>query len=230
MDKNDNMYINSHGKKVPRVTHILDMLSNKFLISWANSIGLKGNRYNSVTNRAMAIGTEVHSNIEAHLQGIELPGFTYPESKLSYDAFLKWFDIISQRKYNIVYLEHTIVGESYGGTLDMLIEIMDNNCMKKYLVDFKTSSGIYQNYILQLAAYKTLLFQEENIDIDGCIILRLDKKTGEFEEFLIDLSNEKDLEMIINSQMFFDSLAKLYNSKIRESIDEFIKMKVNKGL
>ena len=46
---------------------------------------------------------------------------------------------------------------------------------KIYLIDFKTSNHVTYKYYLQLAAYSKVLREKENINIDGVIILQLNK-------------------------------------------------------
>ena len=61
----------------------------------------------------------------------------------------------------------------FAGTLDR-IGVIDG---KKLLVDIKTSNGIYNNYWLQLAAYRQAAFVNMGIEVDGVAILWLNAKT-----------------------------------------------------
>ena len=89
--------------------------------------------------------------------------------------------------------EQQLVCPWFGGTLDLLIEIYG----KVYLLDFKTSNYPSYKYFLQLSAYRYILKYYHNIEIDGCGIIKLNKKCIKFEEFIIDKSNP-DYESFMN--------------------------------
>ena len=61
----------------------------------------------------------------------------------------------------------------FAGTLDR-IGVIDG---KKYLLDIKTSNGIYNSYWLQLAAYRQAAHVNMGVDVDGVAILWLNAKT-----------------------------------------------------
>lgn len=63
----------------------------------------------------------------------------------------------------------------YAGTLDLILE-MDG---KKYIADVKTSSGIYPEHYLQMAAYQGALEEMgEHEDITGAMVINLPKRGG----------------------------------------------------
>lgn len=66
------------------------------------------------------------------------------------------------------------------------------------LSDFKTSSGIYVEQFVQLAAYKIMLKEWSNIDVDVIEILRFGKERGEFEVHSI----KKVTEIVTLEQQF----------------------------
>jgi len=79
----------------------------------------------------------------------------------------------------------------YVGLLD-LIAIIDK---KKYLVDYKTSKGIYSDAYFQVAAYRNAYEEETGEKLDGTLILHFNKENGEFaiherpeEDYQKDLS------------------------------------------
>ena len=92
----------------------------------------------------------------------------------------------------------------------MLVEING----KKYLIDFKTSNHVGYKYFLQLAAYRYILRTEHNIEIDGCIVLQLDKKTSSFKEFVLDFSNIEHFAYINNCERAFLSLVYAYFNRL----------------
>ena len=78
-------------------------------------------------------------------------------------------------------MEAQLVSHCYrfGGTID-LVGIDQHEELT--LVDFKTSGGLWQDYLFQVAAYANLW--EENfrrLPIQRLLLVRLDKETGEHE-------------------------------------------------
>lgn len=64
------------------------------------------------------------------------------------------------------------------------------------LSDFKTSSGIFIDQKIQLAAYRLMIKEWLNLDVKAIEILRFGKEAGEFEtEFINDQTVLKELEM-----------------------------------
>lgn len=93
-----------------------------------------------------------------------------------FSAFLDW---IENKDFRILDTEKIIYSKRhhYAGTLD--IRCLLNR--KKYIIDLKTSSRIYDEMLLQLCGYKNA-YEEINEDKGHRIgILRLDKLTGEPE-------------------------------------------------
>lgn len=107
--------------------------------------------------------------------------------------------------------EHTLVCKYFGGTLDLLLEIDG----KIYLVDFKTSNHSSYKHFLQLAAYRYMLRETEGINVNGCIILMLDKKSDMFIEHILDFENIDHLNYIDQCQESFLSLVYAYYQRIQ---------------
>jgi hypothetical protein len=83
--------------------------------------------------------------------------------------------------FELVFTEKSLVCQYYGGTLDALLKI--NNDL--ILVDFKTSNHVTYKYFLQLSAYRKMLREALNININGILVLQLDKFTPSFEEYVM---------------------------------------------
>lgn len=176
---------------VPRVTEIISKsISEDYLMRWANSLGWKRKSHIAERDRAAFIGTQVHKSIEKFLK--EQLNFDEVLKKdigiqhnvvNALESFIKWYsDIYPYNNINIVFLEKELVCPYFGGTADMLISI--NN--KNYLVDFKTSNHVSYKYFLQLSAYKYILNTEFNINVDGFIILQLDKNNIAYNEYVLN--------------------------------------------
>lgn len=104
-------------------------------------------------------------------------------------AFLDWVNT-----YHVEFLENERFVYSkeynYWGKFDSIVRIN----WKKYLVDFKTSNDFYPMEMwMQLAAYRHA-YEEETWDIlDGEMIIRFSKDTGEFAVHACD-EYEQDFE------------------------------------
>ena len=197
----DNNHYQYNGYNVPRSTEILSsMLHEDYLMKWSNSIGLyQHKKYDDVLNEAAKKGEYVHNAIENFIQNdkeldLDLVMLGYQrEVNYAYGSFKQWWDILSTKDVKVLMEEQQLVCPWFGGTLDLLIEIYG----KVYLLDFKTSNYPSYKYFLQLSAYRYILKYYHNIEIDGCGIIKLNKKCIKFEEFIIDKSNP-DYESFMN--------------------------------
>lgn len=207
------------GKRIPRTTEILSsMLHEEYLMNWANSLGWKRKGYRATLLEASNKGTFSHSAIEHYLKDGIMPNFdTIPiiaqESTYNvFYSFLNWWERIN--KNNIIELiatEKRLSCPYFGGTLDCLLRINS----KIWLIDFKTSNHFGYKMFLQLASYEYML-ELEDIYIDGCMILQLDKSDILFTEYVLDLSNNKDHRVFFeNCKTEFLSLAMAYYGRLQ---------------
>lgn len=194
----NSIYLNKSGIQVPRVTEILKHIGDKSsLCGWANYLGFKNINYDDLLSSYSIIGDFAHKKIELYInnenKNINIPNNLYNMGTNAFSGFKSWFDdVVSNNEVEVIYSEYTIVGSQYGGTIDLLMKI-DN---KVYLIDFKTSSQVRFEYILQLCAYKRLLKEEENIEIDGMIIVKSERNYSEsYKEFII-FNNSENKEFI----------------------------------
>ncbi len=104
----------------------------------------------------------------------------------AYSAFLKWQ---AQNHIEILEQEVQLVSEEfkYGGTLDAVGFAND----KYVLLDWKTSKGVYKNYLLQLAAY--LRLWDENNPLrkinGGTWLVRFSKTDGICEPYFFPIED-----------------------------------------
>jgi hypothetical protein len=204
-----------NGIQVPRVTSILSKcIHNDGLMYWANSLGFKHKSYSKTLDEAANIGTQCHESIDGYLTD---NSYTAPEnmeyqSANAYNSFRKWYDNITQyANVRVICHEKTITCPYFGGTLDGLYEI--NGMI--YLIDYKTTNHITYKHFLQLSAYRYMLRTELGINIDGCIILQLDKNSVSYNEFVLDFTNPEHLAFINTCERAFLSLVyAFYNINI----------------
>ena len=157
-----------NGVAVPRVTEVISkMISEDYLLYWANALGFKHQGYKKTVDAAANIGSEAHDLISRFLKGE-----TFTSNNIPYLGFRKWWiDISANNTVEVVGSEVPLSCPYFGGTYDLLVKI--NGLL--YLVDFKTSNHVSYKYYLQLSAYKYML-ELQGYTLSGCIILQLNKK------------------------------------------------------
>jgi len=161
--------------------------------------------FKTVSQKALDIGSDVHSAIEMYLQN-NLYVVSTKEAENAFDAFLSW-----AKEHNLKpnALEMTVYGETNGnpwaGTLDFFGEFDG----KLYVIDWKSSApankktgkGIRKDMRIQVAAYRWAVEQPSAIipfdtnPCDGCGVLRLDKETGLPDFVDTSKSYEQDLKI-----------------------------------
>lgn len=184
------------GQPVPGVTSILKVIDKPALMPWAIGVTRdywleqvsagrtdfakihkeSWNASKLVSKKAADIGKNVHAYAEAHFKGQPLPELLSDEARRGVDAFHKWLDA---HKVAIKASERLVFSKEfyYAGTCDFVAEV-DGVLV---VGDIKTSSGIYPEMRMQTAAYQHALEEEKGISFGGRVIVRFDKKTGEFE-------------------------------------------------
>lgn len=183
-------YYNSKGERVPGVTTVKGNLgwSNRALNYWSWQQGYdqckagKPFQYGDTLEKAAEAGTIAHAMIEADIKGevFDSDGYDAELVSLAETAFLNFLQWKENYKFVPVETEPHLVSENYqfGGTPDMIAEINGVLC----LFDWKTSGGLYEDYLIQLAAYGQLWNENhpDNPIIGGYHILRVDKETATF--------------------------------------------------
>lgn len=197
-----------NGIKVPRVTSILDKVINKpGLVEWANSLGFKHLGYHKVLNEAATIGTQTHNYIENYIKNDIKNTVEYKEVYSCVSAFHKWWeDINSKYKVKVLGEEKKLTCPWFGGTYDILLDLDG----EKILIDFKTSNQVNTEYFYQLAAYRYLINENYNYDIDSCMILKFSKVDGSYETVYIDLHTKNGMEFMSHCHDTFFSLVNAY--------------------
>lgn len=194
------------GKFVPGVTSILKRLDKPALMQWAANMAaayIQSNwregcdiaalckdaktAHRRASREAADLGSIVHKFAENTLCGkpAELP--EGPAAK-GCSAFLDWLDA---HHVEVISSERIIFSREdwYAGTADFF-GYVDGVLT---VGDFKTSSGIYPEMLLQTAAYIRAIEEETNERVAQRLIIRLDKKTGAFEPHYYPYS-ERDVQ------------------------------------
>lgn len=215
-----------NGIEYPSVTTITGILDKPALVQWAANCAVDyvaGNldrlksenvhegeavlsearsAHKTVKDEAAGNGTMVHRVIELY---INHEPYEYllatAEAKTAFSAFLSWEDknhvLWEKTECEVLSKKH-----GYAGRFDAIATINGH----RYLVDFKTSKGIWDEMKYQLCAYRQAyneMLEEGQEPIDNIAILHLDKETGEptFKPI------EKDIDRMTE---LFNSLCAVY--------------------
>ena len=183
------IYKNYLGRRLKSVTTIINgnLGWNKgALIGWTRKHCLNGEDSMKLLKEAGRIGTLAHIMIEQYVNGgsVCLDDYSPNEisqAKTAYYSFYKWFEDNDVEFYET---ELKLVSEQYqfGGTFDAVCKVNG----KLVICDWKTSSDVYSEYLIQAAAYRQLYKEYHNHDnwykIKGAIILKLNKEENGYEE------------------------------------------------
>lgn len=179
-------YKNSKGDKIPGVTTIIGRFKESGgLIRWAYNRGKDGLELYESRDKAAELGTIVHSMVEAYINcelwgdlTKELSPEDYESVISAFTAFQEWFE---SNKFKVIEQEVQLISElyQYGGTPDAIAEDSKGRIV---LLDWKTSDGVYADYLYQLGAYQ-VLWNENNADrplSGGSHLCRFAKEHGDF--------------------------------------------------
>jgi len=181
-------YKNKAGKRVPGVTTIIGRFKDSGgLLYWACEQGKaieRGEISNLYDKRDAAAdaGTLAHALVEAHINELPLPPVPDDDiGKQAQQGFQNYIEWADNNRIKIVKQEMELVSEIYqfGGCPDAMgIDNQERLC----ILDWKTSNGVYPDYIIQLAAYRQL-WEENHSDqpiTGGNHLLRFSKEHADF--------------------------------------------------
>lgn len=172
------IYKNKEGKRLAGVTTIIGLLNKPQLVSWANRLGLDGIETNKYVDDLAGVGTLAHQMVFAYLTGKKLNTDDYSKNDISRaeNAVISFFEWAKDKDIKVILAETPLVSEKmqYGGTPDLYAVING----EKTLADFKTGNAIYDEYFLQLAAYRMLL-EENGHEASKAIIVRIGRDETE---------------------------------------------------
>jgi len=193
----NNFYL-INGEKYYRVTRILSIIDKPELRNWYAKLG----RAEAAKTLAISanFGTMMHKLIEITLKNEEFHKEKYDAKMInSIELFNKWLD--TKKDFVIESLEQHLWSSKYkyAGTCDC-IAMIDG---KRYILDWKSSKAIYNEYFLQLSAYMMAFKELTGLDIDGAYIIRI--REGEKEEqFKSKEELEKLFEVFKSAIILFD--------------------------
>lgn len=144
------------GERVPGTTTILSRFKESgALMWWAWDQGRQGKDFRETKQAAADAGTIAHLMVECDIYGAPFDASPYAPELLdkAHGAFKGYLEWKQQTQLQVVESEVALVSRAYryGGTLDA-VAVRGSLA----LLDWKTSNGVYADYLLQLAAYGQL--------------------------------------------------------------------------
>lgn len=207
-------YYPIEGKDRVSVTTVLSLIDKPGLRYWFGKHGTT--ECNRLSKLAAGIGTDLHSYDEYYFGEAEVPPQNNnPQYLNAVKNYHRFMDLLKPKNIVGNLLVHNEDGEdTYAGTLDRIMETGPYSI----LWDYKTSSEIYDEYIIQVNAYYGALaycVRKGIIKIDRLPekvgILRLDKEE-EFnpeKDILVLDPDKKILETFFNLLKSFNGLHNL---------------------
>jgi ATP-dependent exoDNAse (exonuclease V) beta subunit len=198
--------VNAAGKRIPGTTTIIGRFKESGgLLHWAFKQGQSGAaQLYEERDRAGEAGTMAHDMIEAAIKGWPTPQFPGADDELlgkARNAFLQFLEWQTQSRIKIVATEHSYVSEKYqfGGTVDAIGE---NPKGEIVLLDWKTSNSVYQDYLIQLAAYALLLEECSEYRPKGFHLLRVAKESADFAHHYFGELEDAKQAFILMRQLY----------------------------
>jgi hypothetical protein len=141
-------------------------------------------------DKASDIGTQIHNWIEEYITNqnptSKLNTLLIPEDQNVAQGVIAFLDWVTTNKIEFIATEEIVYSRihNYVGRFDAIIKLDG----KLYLIDFKSSNGVYPEYRYQTSGYVKAYNEEHGTDIKGRMIIKLGKETGDFEAVEFDES------------------------------------------
>jgi hypothetical protein len=176
------IYKNKAGEKVPSFSTVANQwgIKTQPLIWWAYKRGEAG--IPMYEKEEADVGTCAHDMVDCDSKGKKHDASIYPaniitQAQVCFDNWLTWK---KNHKFESIESELSLVSEKYqyGGTLDNIAMVDSRLC----LLDLKTGKEVYEDNIVQIAAYAHLWnenFPDTPIE-GGCHIIRTGKEIAMF--------------------------------------------------
>lgn len=202
------VYKDGAGKRLPSVTTIIGRFKDSgALLYWANNAGLDGKTLDQARAPAATAGTLAHSMVEAHLNKREMPDVKGYDSDVvakaqgAFDAYLSWSEM---SRLQIRHTEVSLASDKhkFGGTLDAIGVLAGSSGLA--IVDWKSSNGVYADYLYQLAAYK-ILWEEaypEHPITGGAHLCRFAKEAGDYAHHYFPSLAEEEQTFLLMRQLY----------------------------
>lgn len=173
----ERFYLADNKKDIyyPSVTTVLDCFpKGAQFTQWLKDVG---NEAKIIAERAAESGSKVHDGIEIIISGAEKYWDEKQYNEAEWNGLLKFKDFYENFVEEIYACELNIFSHKYkyAGTIDLVCKLKDG---KIWLIDHKFGNAVYDNYFLQVAAYRSAFNElNSNIKIEAHGILHLKAAT-----------------------------------------------------
>ena len=164
----------------------------------------------------LSIGSIVHKLVEKWLKGEKI---TKPDNTIVANCFMKFQKFWKKHKLKLVESEKILYSErGYCGTLDLIAIDPQGNL---WLIDIKTSKGIFINMVHQVHGYKLAYEEQTGKKVNKMYIVRLPKTDEDFEARHI-LYKKEHIKAFLGllschkSELLFNEQVRKYNQLIRK--------------
>lgn len=193
----ESYYYLINGKKYWRVTQVKSVLNQAGLNAWRARVG--NSEANKIMHARQNLGTKVHKLFELILDNNKVNPNNYKSEEVKQDIE-NMNILIDDCKFEPLMLEQRLWNDelSIAGTADYIGKYKSN---KKYLKkkeeprfnkvslvvgDWKTSSGIFKDYWLQLSAYVYMFWKLTGVKPEGAFIAQFRNDKVNIEERTFD--------------------------------------------
>ena len=159
----------------------------------------------------LSIGSMVHKYCELWVKN---QPFTEPDNPVVKGCFDKFKRFWTKHKLKLIESEKILYSErGFCGTVDLIAEDAEK---KLWLIDIKTSKGIFVNMIHQLHAYKLSYEEQTGKKIHKMYVVRLPKDNADFEARQI-LYKKEHIKAFLGllhchkSELLFNESVRQYN-------------------
>ncbi len=175
-------YKDQNGMRLPGVTTIIgqELGWNKgVLINWANKKGLDGIETGSMMDELASIGTLAHQLVMDKIRKVETNVDDYSvnqivKAKRCLDSYNNW---TKDKVIEPILMEERMISEihKFGGTPDFYGKV--DGVLT--LTDYKTGSGLYDEYLVQVGGGYLTLLEERNLKVEAIELLNIPRSSGE---------------------------------------------------
>jgi hypothetical protein len=211
-NENNHRYIVNGKSGTPSVTSVTGILNKPSLIYWAvnlmrdylldalkngtemimEDLVVEASRQHTIKKTTEATsGSLVHEWCEKYIKGEKPEIPEDPRVLNGVNAFLSW---VEENKPKFLFSEKICYSKQYNfvGIIDCAFTLGKEKHKIKHIGDFKTSSAIYPEMILQVSAYQAAEEEESGNEYGDKWILRFGKDDGNFEAKSFPLSQQKN--------------------------------------
>jgi len=212
------------GKRVPSVTTIIGSnlgWNTRILMAWQAKLFREGKDPDDVTQKACDVGSMVHEMIEHHIYGQEefdtgdAPVDQIAIAVRGLQSYVKW-----EKDNNVEYLESELrmcsIDLIVGGTADAIAMVNG----KVTLIDFKTSNRVYGEHLIQLGAYRDMIHETTDYEIEQIMLVRIDKGDLEDESTRVE-AHLIDSDIVEEGAEVFKQLRSLHETN--KKFQKFLK-------